>query len=99
MAGEDYQTERDGVQMNISKAIRYDKRKIGYKNFNKLKERFDIEFIEEKNNIIRFKLYGNEYYFGLVKSKLRKKGEKDWTGKLITKLKSDIDEMYKNIDL
>jgi hypothetical protein len=28
MAAEDYQTERNGIQMNISKAVRIDKAKI-----------------------------------------------------------------------
>ena len=83
MSREEYQVKIDGEEMNISKAIRYNKAKIGWAKFYKLKDRFGIEKWEVNNNIIKFKLNDNEYYFTLVKWKIRRVGQKDWTGKII----------------
>ena len=98
MAKEDYTIEINGTLTNVSKLAKQNKIKYGNIKFNKLKERFDIEVIENNNNIINFKIFGNEYYYGLVSSKIRRKGEREWTGKLIKTLQHDIDEMYKNIE-
>lgn len=87
MAAEDYQTERNGIQMNISKAIRMDKSKIGQKKFEELKLKYDIEVIENKNNIIRFIHDEQEYYYGVVSRKIRKAGEREWTTKISQILK------------
>jgi hypothetical protein len=93
MAREDYQTEYNGQEMNIAKAIRLKKKENGEMNFNKLKNRFNLEVLDNINNIIQFRLYDRIYYYGLVSSKIRKKGEREWTGKVISYLKSELDDI------
>jgi hypothetical protein len=100
MTGEDYKTERNGIQMNISKAVRIDKAKIGQKKFEELKLKYDIEVIENKNNIIRFIHDEQEYYYGVVSRKIRKAGEREWTTKISQILKNKnnnkINQMNQN---
>lgn len=94
MAGEDYIVERDGIQMNISKAIKYDKIKRNTIKFYHLNHKFKFDNIVNVNNIIKFQLYGNTYYYGLASNKIRREGEWVWSTKIISILKSDIKKMY-----
>jgi len=99
MAREDYQIEYKGEIMNISKAAKLRKLKYGSLNFNNLKKRFSmIEFIENKNNIIKFSIFGKIYYYGLVANKVRREGSREWFGKVISNIQKDIDHMMNNIE-
>lgn len=101
MSDEDngYKVLVDGKYVNISKVIKSKKVDYGEIKFYKLKQRFPIDVINERNNIIMFSVYGNIYYYGVVKGVIRRKGEKEWHSKLITVLKKDIDNIIKDKDI
>ena len=71
--------------LNYSKYVRIEKSKTGLKRFNKLKERFNISKYRNVNNIIIFNYNGDEYHYGLISYKIRKKGSK-WTSSVIATL-------------
>jgi hypothetical protein len=99
MAREDYEIEYKGEIMNISKKVKLIKLEYGSLNFNNLKKRFSmIEFIENKNNIIKFSIFGKIYYYGLVANKVRREGSREWFGKVISNIQKDIDDMMNNIE-
>lgn len=86
MAGEDYKVEFNGEEMNISKAIRKRKAQLGMSKLNKMKDRFNFNIKSISNNIALIELNGVEYYFAMVKSKIRKKGSNTWTGRVVETL-------------
>jgi hypothetical protein len=99
MAKEDYESTYKGETMNISKMAKMTKLYYGNINFNNLKRRFSmIDVIENKNNIIKFSIYGKIYYYGLVANKVRRGGNREWFGKVITNIQKDIDDMFNNIE-
>jgi hypothetical protein len=99
MAKEDYESTYKGETMNISKMAKMTKLYYGNINFNNLKRRFSmIDVIENKNNIIKFSIYGKIYYYGLVANKVRREGNREWFGKVITNIQKDIDDMFNNIE-
>jgi hypothetical protein len=99
MAKEDYEIEYKGEIINVSKAAKLRKLDYGILNFNNLKKRFSmIDFIENKNNIIKFSIYGKIYYYGLVANKVRREGSREWFGKVIKNIQKDIDDMFNNIE-
>ena len=59
----------------------------GWALFYKIKERFNVENVENKNNILHFFIDGEKYLFGLKSSKIKLKGDNTWTGKVLTTLK------------
>ena len=88
MAAEDYKV--DGTDTNVSSYFKFQKLIYGKVKFNQLKERYNIKEISNDNNIILFTLNNNEYYYGLISSKIRKKGDIQWTGKVITFLNNEL---------
>jgi len=88
--GEDYEIEVDGVMLNISKVARMRKRRFGEIRFNKLKSKFDIKVISDKGGLILFSIQEKQYYWAPVAQKIRRVGEKEWSGKVMTILKSDF---------
>lgn len=99
MSQKEYHTDYKGVDMNISKAAKLSKLEYGNLGFYNLKKRFNmIRVIENKNNIIKFEIYGKIYYYGLVSNKIRRQGSNKWIGKIITNIKNDIDDMFSQIE-
>lgn len=86
MAADDYKVSRDGVEMNISKAIRHDKVKIGWSKLYKLKERFYFNIISNNNNIVLIECNGIKLHFALVKWSVRREGSNKWSTKVVEEL-------------
>lgn len=85
MKDNDYSVGPNGE--NISRIVKDRRIEAGLKKFNQLKERFDLQDCINNNNIISFKHNDKEYYYAVVKKKIRLKGSKDWTTSLISILK------------
>ena len=88
MAGEDYRVKHNGIEMNISKYIRTNKAERGLAKFSKLVVKYNLEDIQNNNNIISFSYNGEQYYYALVQHKIRKKGDKTWFTKVSDILKT-----------
>lgn len=83
---------------SISSIIHQQKRGYGFGKFNQLQKQFDIKFIRNNNNVILFELDGKEFYYAVVKQKIRLKGEKDWHSKIATYLKNEFGLSAKKFD-
>jgi hypothetical protein len=86
MAADDYQI--GGV--NISKIVKKEKVNNGLYRWIKLKEKYNIKTITENNNVILFSIEDKQYYYGVPSQKIRRKGDKVWTGKIVAELKKDF---------
>jgi hypothetical protein len=76
---------------NISQIIKEQKVNFGLKRWYDVKNKFNITIYEHQdNNIIIFTLNGVQYYYGIPSQKIRRKGEREWTSKVITFLKEEL---------
>lgn len=88
MSREDYRVGHNGVEMNISTYARMIKAERGLLKFNKLVEKYNLEDVQNNNNVISFSYNGEQYYYALIKHKIRKKGDKTWFTKVTAVLKT-----------
>lgn len=86
MAGEDYRI--DGI--NISKIFKLEKVYYGQVRWYSLYKKYQITKISENNNLILFSIGDIKYYYGIPSQKIRRKGDKIWSSKIITELKKDF---------
>lgn len=90
----------DGEAMRqANKVMKADKVKYGRIKFGELKKKFIIQIIFDRNNIIKFTIGINVYYYGVPSCKIRKSGEKEWTTKIVSKFKSDLGDHLKSLRL
>lgn len=76
--------------VRIDRAHKEQKVDWGRIRFHKLLLDYDILIINEINNVICFQIEDRIYYYGIPSQKIREEGSNEWTGKIITKLKSDF---------
>lgn len=83
---------------NISKVFKQEKVNNGLGRWYLLLKQFDIKVISNKNNLILFSINDVEYYYGIPSQKIRRRGDNEWTGKIIHKLKDDLNITPKKVD-
>lgn len=84
---------------NISKIVKRKKVGYGLQRWNDLYQKYDIEIISNKNNLILFSIENKEYYYGIPSQKIKRRYDRVWNSKVVTELKKDFNEipLRKNI--
>ena len=67
----------------------------GWALFYKIKEKYNVHSVENKNNVLHFNIDDEKYLFGLPSRKLKLQGETKWTGKVLTTIKKRHEEKPK----
>jgi hypothetical protein len=89
MSREDYEINGE----NISKVVKRKKVAFGLQRWNNLYQKYEINIISNKNNIILFSINDKEYYYGLPSQKIKRRYDRVWNSKIITELKKDFDKI------
>jgi hypothetical protein len=82
--------EEDSYAMKmVSLELRADKLNYGMIRWYRLKTKFNLQEIQNKNNVILFEINDIKFYYACRKQKIRKQGSPEWTSKLETYLKKE----------